>query len=47
LILYLPDYPVARDSGIDFTPGQYIWSFTGGDVQPRIPLSALAPALHI
>jgi hypothetical protein len=47
LILYLPDYPVARDSPIDFTPGRYIWSFTGGDVQPHIPLSALAPALHV
>jgi len=47
LILYLPDYPVARDSGIDFTPTRYIWSFTGGDVQPHIPLSALAPAMHM
>jgi hypothetical protein len=46
LILYMPDYPVARDSPIDFTPSTYIWSFTGGDVQPHIPLSALAPALH-
>jgi hypothetical protein len=47
LILYMPDYPVARDSGIDFTPGRYIWAFTGGDVQPHIPLSALGPALHV
>ena len=46
LILYMPDYPVARDSPIDFTPGAYIWSITGGIVQPRIPLSALAPALR-
>ncbi len=47
LILYMPDYPVARDSPIDFTPGKYIWSMTGGVVQPHIPLSALAPALRI
>ncbi len=46
LILYLPDYPVARDSPIDFTPAGYIWSMTGGVVQPRIPLSALGPALR-
>jgi len=46
LILYLPDYPVARDSPIDFTPANFIWSMTGGVVQPRIPLSALGPALH-
>jgi len=46
LILYLPDYPVARDTPIDFTPGAYQWSMNGGTVQPRIPLSALAPALR-
>ena len=46
LILYMPDYPVARDSPIDFTPGSYLWSMSGGTVQPRIPLSALAPALQ-
>lgn len=46
LILYMPDYPVARDSPIDFTPSRYIWSMTGGVVQPHIPLSALAPALR-
>ncbi len=46
LILYLPDYPVARDSPIDFTPGQYLWSMNGGAVQPHIPLSALAPILR-
>ena len=47
LILYMPDYPVARDTPIDFTTAAWIWSMTGGVVQPRIPLSALAPALHI
>lgn len=46
LILYMPDYPVARDSPIDFTPGSYLWSMSGGTVQPRIPLSVLAPALR-
>lgn len=46
LILYMPDYPVARDSPIDFTPSNFIWSMTGGVVQPHIPLSALGPALH-
>ena len=46
LILYLPDYPVARDSPIDFTPGVYQWSMNGGAVQPHIPLSALAPILR-
>lgn len=46
LRLYMPDYPVARDTPIDFTTGAWIWSMTGGVVQPRIPLSALAPALR-
>jgi hypothetical protein len=46
LILYMPDYPVARDTPVDFTPGSYLWSMTGGMVQPHIPLSALAPALR-
>jgi len=47
LILYMPDYPVARDSPVDFTPYTYIWSMTGGVVQPHIPLSALGPALRV
>lgn len=47
LILYMPDYPVARDTPIDFTTAKFIWSMTGGIVQPHIPLSALAPALHV
>lgn len=46
LILYMPDYPVARDTPIDFTPAHYIWSITGGVVQPHIPLSALGPAFR-
>ncbi len=47
LILYLPDYPVARDSPIDFTPATFLWSMNGGVVQPRIPLSALGTALRV
>lgn len=47
LILYMPDYPVARDTPIDFTPAKFIWSITGGMVQPHIPLSALGTALHV
>ena len=46
LILYMPDYPVARDTPIDFTTAHFIWSITGGIVQPHIPLSALTPALR-
>lgn len=46
LILYLPDFPVARDTPIDFTPGMPVWSMTGGVVQPHIPLSALSSALR-
>lgn len=46
LILYLPDYPVARDTPIDFTPGPYLWSMNGGTVQPHIPLSALSSVLR-
>ena len=47
LILYLPDYPVARDTPTDFTPTTFQWSMSGGTVQPHIPLSALAPALRV
>lgn len=46
LILYLPDYPVARDTPVDFSTAAYLWSMSGGTVQPHIPLSALAPALR-
>jgi Protein of unknown function (DUF3298) len=46
LIIYMPDYPVARDSPIDFTPGVMQWSMDGGTVQARIPLSALSPILR-
>jgi hypothetical protein len=46
LILYMPDYPVARDTPIDFTPGMPVWSMTGGVVAPHIPLSALSSALR-
>lgn len=46
LILYMPDYPVGRDSPIDFTPGLMQWSMDGGTVQAHIPLSALSPILR-
>ena len=46
LILYMPDYPVARDTPIDFTPGMPLWSMDGGAVQANIPLSALAPSMR-
>ena len=47
LILYLPDYPVARDTPVDYTPGHMQWSMDGGTVEPHIPLSALSPILAI
>ncbi|MFS0898393.1 mannan-binding protein [Mycolicibacterium litorale] len=46
LILYMPDYPVGRDSPTDFTPGVMQWSMDGGTVQAHIPLAALAPILR-
>jgi Mannan-binding protein/Protein of unknown function (DUF3298) len=46
LILYMPDYPVAHDEPLNFTPGVMQWSMDGGAVQAHIPLSALAPVLR-
>ncbi|MDY6995712.1 MAG: mannan-binding family protein [Actinomycetota bacterium] len=46
LVIYMPDYPVGRDSPTDFTPGVMQWSMDGGTVQARIPLAALAPVLR-
>jgi hypothetical protein len=46
LILYMPDYPVARDTPLDFTPGVMQWSMDGGTVQAHVPLSALSPVLR-
>ncbi|MGE2714269.1 mannan-binding protein [Mycolicibacterium litorale] len=46
LVLYMPDYPVGRDSPTDFTPGIMQWSMDGGTVQAHIPLAALAPILR-
>ncbi len=46
LVLYLPDYPVARDTPLDFTPGVMQWSMDGGTVQVRIPLAALNSILR-
>ncbi|MCK0175811.1 mannan-binding family protein [Mycolicibacterium sp. F2034L] len=46
LVLYMPDYPVGRDSPTNYTPGVMQWSMDGGTVQARIPLTALAPILR-
>ncbi|MDG4663589.1 mannan-binding family protein [Mycobacterium sp. 236(2023)] len=46
LVIYMPDYPVGRDSPTNFTPGIMQWSMDGGAVQAHIPLSALAPVLR-
>ena len=46
LVLYMPDYPVAQDTPINFTPGLMQWSMDGGTVQAHIPLSALSPILR-
>jgi hypothetical protein len=46
LIIYMPDYPVAHDEPLDFTPGALQWFMDGGTVQAHIPLSALGPALR-
>jgi hypothetical protein len=46
LILYMPDYPVAHDDPIDYTPGVRQWSMDGGAVEAHIPLSVLAPILR-
>lgn len=45
LILYMPDYPVARDTPVDYTPGVMQWSMDGGTVQAHIPLTALGSVL--
>ncbi|WP_055403370.1 MULTISPECIES: mannan-binding family protein [unclassified Mycobacterium] len=47
LILYMPDYPVAHDEPLNFTPGAMQWFMDGGTVQAHIPLSALGSVLHI
>lgn len=46
LILYMPDYPVAHDTPLDFTPGIMQWSMDGGTVQAHVPLSVLGPILR-
>lgn len=46
LVLYMPDYPVGRDTPTDFTPGVMQWSMDGGTVQAHIPLAALASVLR-
>ncbi|MEV3901826.1 mannan-binding protein [Mycobacterium sp. NPDC050551] len=46
LILYMPDYPVAHDTPLNFSPGLPQWAMDGGTVQAHIPLTALAPILR-
>ncbi|MBB3605340.1 hypothetical protein FHT40_005024 [Mycolicibacterium sp. BK556] len=46
LILYMPDYPVAHDTPIDYTAGIMQWSMDGGAVQAHIPLAALSSVLR-
>ncbi|OBH90380.1 mannan-binding family protein [Mycobacterium sp. E2989] len=47
LILYMPDYPVAHDEPLNFTPGAMQWFMDGGTVQAHIPLSALGSVLRV
>ncbi|BBX43244.1 hypothetical protein MSIM_46950 [Mycobacterium simiae] len=47
LILYMPDYPVAHDEPINFSPGLPQWFMDGGAVQAHIPLSALGSVLRL
>ena len=46
LILYMPDYPVAHDDPINYTPGVMQWSMDGGAVEAHIPLSAITAILR-
>lgn len=46
LLIYMPDYPVGRDSPTNFTPGVMQWSMDGGTVTARIPLAALGAVLR-
>ena len=46
LVIYMPDYPVARDTPLDFTPGLMKWSMDGGSVVAHIPLAALTSVLR-
>jgi mannan-binding protein/uncharacterized protein DUF3298 len=46
LILFMPDYPVAHDDPINYTPGIMQWSMDGGTVEAHIPLTALTSVLR-
>ncbi|MEU9807994.1 RsiV family protein [Mycobacterium sp. NPDC050853] len=46
LIIYMPDYPVAHDYPIDYSPGQRVYSMDGGSVEAHIPIGAIAPILR-
>lgn len=47
LILYMPDYPVAHDQPVNFSPGLRQWFIDGGAVEAHIPLSALGSVLRL
>ena len=46
LVLYMPDYPVAHDTPLNYSPGLPQWAMDGGTVQAHIPLAALRPVLR-
>jgi hypothetical protein len=46
LVLYMPDYPVAHDTPLNFSPGLPQWAMDGGTVQAHVPLTALHPILR-
>lgn len=46
LVIYMPDYPVAHDVPVDYSPGMPVWSMNGGTVQAHVPLGVLSPVLR-
>lgn len=46
LLIYMPDYPVAHDVPINYSPGMPVWSMDGGTIRLRIPLVALDTVLR-
>ncbi|MCV7191833.1 mannan-binding protein [Mycolicibacterium brumae] len=46
LIIWMPDYPVARDFPVNYNGNTYQWSMDGGTVQVHVPLGAIASVLR-
>jgi hypothetical protein len=46
LVVYMPDYPVAHDLPLNFTPALMQWSMDGGTVVAHVPLAALGSILR-